>query len=97
MGSIIDPLATRLDELAGRHHCGMPDHCDEIAFAACSYAQHAKSGIFIMKRYTFDGARKDFCRRIAACSHRPTVALRANASMHKYSLLEQGSPCRKAK
>ena len=43
VGAIVDPVAIRLDKLAGRDHRGMADDGDQIALPTCLDPQHARS------------------------------------------------------
>jgi hypothetical protein len=43
MRAVVDPRPARLDELAGRDHCGMANEGDEIALAAGFDTQNAEA------------------------------------------------------
>ena len=56
MGSIVGPLAARLDELAGGDHRGMTDDGDGFTLSARLHAQNAEAVVFVMECYTLDEA-----------------------------------------
>src|SRR5450631_683643 len=63
MGAVIDPFARCGDPLAGRDHCGMPDHRDEFAVAARLDPQNAETIFSIVVRNALDKARQHFLGR----------------------------------
>ena len=49
MGAVVDPGAARLDELAGRDHCGVADDRDQVALASGFDPQDAKTVLLVME------------------------------------------------
>ena len=56
MGAVVNPAATRVDELAGRDHRGMPDKGNQIALTAGFDTQHAKPSLGIVECDAVDQA-----------------------------------------
>jgi hypothetical protein len=60
MGTIVDPIAIRLNKLAGRDHRGMADDGDQIALPACFDPQNAEAVLRVVKRDAVDQPGQDF-------------------------------------
>jgi hypothetical protein len=62
---IIDPPATRLDELAGADRRRMTDNRDQIALAARLYPQHAEAIVLVVEGHALDEASQVLARRLS--------------------------------
>ena len=56
MRAVVDPAATRLDELAGRDHRCVTEDGDQVALAAGFDAQHAEPVLVVVKGDALDEA-----------------------------------------
>jgi len=71
--AVIYPGAARLDELAGRDHCGVANDGDEIALAAGFDTQNAEAVLGIVERDAVDQARQDLRRARRRCPRHPAM------------------------
>src|SRR5260370_22868464 len=56
VGAVVDPASARLDELAGRDHCGVAEDRDQVALPAGFDAEHAEPVLFVVERDALDEA-----------------------------------------
>src|ERR1051325_10462327 len=64
MDPVVDPTATRLNELAGGNRRCMPQHRDQVALATRLDAQYTKPVLLVMERHPLDKAGQDLCGRV---------------------------------
>src|SRR5512132_2583160 len=62
---IVDPPATRLDELAGADRRRMTDDGNQIALAARLHPQHAEAVVLVVEGHALDEAGQVFARRLS--------------------------------
>ena len=82
MRPIVDPPATRLDELAGTDRRRMTDNGDQIALAARLHPQHAEAVILVVEGHPLDEAGQVLARRLSGRywpNHNPGVRRPARA------------------